>query len=137
MKTLFAILCLLLSACGQSQPADIAIRATTVVDVTDGSLHPDQTVLIRRNRIMAVGPTVQLRVPEGADVVDAAGGYLIPGLGSGGRRGGRAARAPSHCRSGEPHRRTSRIRPRCTDRRHAGRRASSGGLAARRRRTLH
>jgi len=80
MKKLFAIVCLVLGACAQPQPADLAIRATTVVDVTDGSLRPDQTVLIKGNRIIAVGPTAELRVPDGADLIDAAGGYLIPGL---------------------------------------------------------
>lgn len=77
---LFAVLCLLSGACAQPQPADLAIRGATVVDVTDGSLLPDQTVLVEGNSITAVGRTDEIAVPGDADVVDATGGYLIPGL---------------------------------------------------------
>jgi serine-type D-Ala-D-Ala carboxypeptidase/endopeptidase len=65
---------------GRSATADVAIRGGTVVDVTSGSLVPDQTVLIAGNRIVAVGPSDEVGIASGADVVDAAGGYLIPGL---------------------------------------------------------
>jgi predicted dinucleotide-binding enzyme/cytosine/adenosine deaminase-related metal-dependent hydrolase len=64
----------------QAQSTTLAIRGAWVVDVTDGSLHPDQTVLIQGNRIAAIGPTTAIAVPQGAEIVDAAGGYLIPGL---------------------------------------------------------
>jgi hypothetical protein len=80
LRTGFALLCLLLSACSQPQPADIAIRGATVVDVASGSLVPDRTVLIAGNRIVAVGRTDDVRIAPEADVVDAAGRYLIPGL---------------------------------------------------------
>ena len=71
---IFAGLFFVSSAHSQS----LAIQHATVVDVTDGSLHTDQTVLIASNRITAIG--AEIRVPEGAEVVDATGGYLIPGL---------------------------------------------------------
>jgi predicted amidohydrolase len=80
MRTPFAVLCLLLGACAEPQAADIAIRGATVVDVASGSLIPDQTILIIGNRIVAVGRTDELRVAPETDLVDAAGGYLIPGL---------------------------------------------------------
>jgi 8-hydroxy-5-deazaflavin:NADPH oxidoreductase len=64
----------------QAQSTTLAIRGTWIVDVTDGSLHPDQTVLLQGNRIAAIGPATAIAVPQGAEVVDAAGGYLIPGL---------------------------------------------------------
>jgi uncharacterized protein YciI len=80
MRTRWAILCLLLSACAQAAPRTVAIRAATLVDVTDGSLRADQTVLIEGNRIVAVGPGRVVPIPGDADVMDAAGGYLIPGL---------------------------------------------------------
>lgn len=62
------------------QPADVAIRGATIVDVTDGSLHPDQTVLVDGNSIIAVGSADELSIAPEPDVVDAAGGYLVPGL---------------------------------------------------------
>jgi predicted amidohydrolase YtcJ len=60
--------------------ADIAITHVTVVDVADGSVQPDQTVLISGNRITAVGASATVSVPSEARVVDARGRYLIPGL---------------------------------------------------------
>jgi imidazolonepropionase-like amidohydrolase len=58
----------------------VAIRGATVVDVVSGSLRPDHTVVVEGNRILAVGPTDQVQMPRGASLVDAAGGFLIPGL---------------------------------------------------------
>lgn len=75
----FAVL-LLLAACARTQPADVAIRGVTVVNVTDGSLLSDQTVLIEGSRIVAVRPVAEVEVSDSADVVDAQGRYLIPGL---------------------------------------------------------
>ena len=60
--------------------ADLAIRGVTVVDVEGGRLLPAQTVLVRGNRITAVGSSAEVGVPAGATVVDGAGRFLIPGL---------------------------------------------------------
>jgi imidazolonepropionase-like amidohydrolase len=80
MKNFVSILCLLLFACAHAQPPMLAIRGVTVVDVMDGSLRPEHTVLVAGNRITAVGPADHLRTPDDAVLVDAAGGFLIPGL---------------------------------------------------------
>lgn len=80
VKILPGIFTLLLVACAQPQPADLAIRGVTVVDVADGSLAVDQTVLIAGNRIIAVGGSDELRTSEAAEVLDAAGQFLVPGL---------------------------------------------------------
>jgi imidazolonepropionase-like amidohydrolase len=92
MKILLAIASLLLTACTRpraptvgtydARPAapTVAIRAVTVVDVMDGSLLPEQTVLIARSRIVAVGRADEVRIPRDAELVEAAGRYLIPGL---------------------------------------------------------
>ncbi len=80
MKILLSIVCLLLTACGQTGAPTVAIRDATVVDVMDGSLHPEHTVLVAGNRIAAVGPVREVAVPDDAEVVEAAGLYLIPGL---------------------------------------------------------
>lgn len=73
-------LCLMAGACTQIQDADVAIRNVTVVDVIDGSLAPDQTLLLLGNRIVAVGPADGIAIPERADVVDGSSGYVVPGL---------------------------------------------------------
>ena len=77
MKKLLCILCLLAGGCVQAPAADLAFRNATVVNVTDGTLRPDQTVLVAGNRILAVGPADAVRVSDEADVIDAAGRYLI------------------------------------------------------------
>ncbi|MFQ5679098.1 MAG: amidohydrolase family protein [Gemmatimonadota bacterium] len=41
----------------------------------------DQTVLVRGDRIVRIGPAGEVRVPEQARRVEASGQYLIPGLG--------------------------------------------------------
>lgn len=76
----FAGVCLFVSACTGTHSPALAIRDATVVNLADGSLDPSQTVLVAGDRIVAVGPTGDLKVPRGAEVIDAAGLYLIPGL---------------------------------------------------------
>jgi predicted amidohydrolase YtcJ len=80
MNSLVSILCLLVLGCARAQSPTVAIRDVTVVDVRDGSLHPEHTVLVAGNRIAAVGPAHEVSVPDDAEIVEAAGRYLIPGL---------------------------------------------------------
>jgi cytosine/adenosine deaminase-related metal-dependent hydrolase len=80
MKNLSRVLCLLAFSCAHAQSSTVAIRGVTVVDVKDGSLDPEQTVLVAGNRIAAVGSVREVAVPDDARVVEAAGRYLIPGL---------------------------------------------------------
>jgi imidazolonepropionase-like amidohydrolase len=70
------------AAVAQNRPAptDLALTHANVVDVESGRLLPDHTVLVRGGRIVSVAPSGQRRVPRRARVVNAAGGYLIPGL---------------------------------------------------------
>ena len=80
------LLLLLMSACAASRrnglapTATLAIVHASVVDVENGRLLPDQTVLVAGNRIVHVGPAGHARVPAGAHIVQANGKYLIPGL---------------------------------------------------------
>lgn len=80
MKPRAATCCLLLLACAPAQSSPIAIRGVTVVDVRDGSLHPQSTVLVAGGRIAAVGPANEVAIAANAEIVEAAGSYLIPGL---------------------------------------------------------
>ena len=52
----------------------------TVVDVEHGKLVPNQRVVIAGNRIRAVGSARAVKLPKKAQVVDASGKYLMPGL---------------------------------------------------------
>lgn len=73
-------LCLLCGVSALAQSSTVAVRNVTVVDVTDGSLHQNQTVRIDGNEIDAVGRANEVRVPRDAQVVEGEGKYLIPGL---------------------------------------------------------
>jgi imidazolonepropionase-like amidohydrolase len=63
-----------------AQMPAVVIRGATVIDVTDGSLVRDRTVLIEGNRVTAVGSAAEVTVPPGADVLEAAGAFVVPGL---------------------------------------------------------
>lgn len=55
-----------------------ALTHVTVVDVEQGQLAHDYTVVVSGNRIAAVGRNA--RIPAGARVINARGKFLIPGL---------------------------------------------------------
>jgi hypothetical protein len=61
-------------------PAPLVFDRVTVVDVEHGLLVRDQRVVVVGNRIHAMGLVSSVRIPAGAQVVDARGKYLIPGL---------------------------------------------------------
>lgn len=58
----------------------IAIVGATLIDGTGGPPVSDSTVVIRGERIAAVGKRDAVKVPNGAEVVDAKGLTLVPGL---------------------------------------------------------
>ena len=58
----------------------LVITNVRLIDGTGAALVSDQTVVIDGQRIQAVGPSHQISLPEGADVIDASGMTLMPGL---------------------------------------------------------
>lgn len=58
----------------------IAIRGATLIDGTGAAPLADAAVLIKNNRIDWVGKVDELMLPEGAEIVDAQGLALLPGL---------------------------------------------------------
>ena len=56
----------------------LTITHATVIDVRDGSLHPESTVVIEGERIRSV--TVHGKAPAHSKVVNAEGRFLMPGL---------------------------------------------------------
>jgi imidazolonepropionase-like amidohydrolase len=54
--------------------------AITHVTVIDGTVRPDQTVVVREDRIIAAGSTAGVAVPREARGVAGRGRFLIPGL---------------------------------------------------------
>jgi len=58
----------------------LVILHVTVIDATGADASPDQTVVIKGDRIAALGKADEVFIPRGASVVDATGKFLIPGL---------------------------------------------------------
>ncbi len=58
----------------------IAITDVTIIDVENGSAIPGQTVTVVGDRISQIGAQGKLSIPQGADIIDGHGLYLMPGL---------------------------------------------------------
>src|SRR5262244_540347 len=58
-------------------PSIVAIRNATLLTVTHGTIQ-NGTIVLRDGKISAIGPNVS--VPSGADIVDAAGKFVSPGI---------------------------------------------------------
>lgn len=59
---------------------EIALVGARIVTMRGDEVIEDGTIVVRGNRIAAVGPRARTPVPPGAKVVDAAGKTIIPGL---------------------------------------------------------
>ena len=64
----------------QPAAADLAIVGGLLIDGHEGPPLPGAVVLVEGNRIVAVGRRGELTVPDGAEVVDARGMTILPGL---------------------------------------------------------
>lgn len=88
MRNLYWVLLLLLLPAGcMSAPnaataaaPTVAIKRVTVIDVNGAPPRADMTVIVSGSRIAAVGESGRVRIPRGAQIVDGAGKFLIPGL---------------------------------------------------------
>ena len=85
---LIALACLCASLTGPTDPPGGDGQAETVTAFVDVTLipmdrerrMPGQTVLVRGDRIVEIGPVAKVKVPEGGVRVDGKGKFLIPGL---------------------------------------------------------
>ena len=64
---------------GSGQKA-LVFTHVTVIDATGAPAKPNMTVVVKGDRIEALGKTGIITVPQNAQVVDATGKFLIPGL---------------------------------------------------------
>ena len=76
---IFAAFCVL-GACKQPQSSILAIAHVTVIDMTGAAPALDQTVLIDKGKIAAIGRSDSISIPYGAKEIDGRGKFLIPGL---------------------------------------------------------
>ena len=61
-------------------PRPLVFTHITVIDATGAPAQPDMTVVVRGDRITELGKSGTVRAPEDAQVVDATGKLMIPGL---------------------------------------------------------
>ncbi len=100
MRIRFSLLLLLLSAGIQAQstrpeagpfdpsqlqmhsapPQGFAVRAGRLFDSKSGAMLKDQVVVIKGDRIAAVGPADRVSIPPGAEVIDLSRATVLPGL---------------------------------------------------------
>ena len=64
----------------QSKSREVAFVNVNVVPMDSERVLADQTVLVRGEQIVEVGPAGKVKVPEGALRIDGRGKYLMPGL---------------------------------------------------------
>jgi len=77
-KTLLATGLTLLAAAALGQNT-ILIRNATILTITHGKIEHG-SVLIRGSKIAAVGPSDQIAAPAGAQIIDATGKFVMPGI---------------------------------------------------------
>ena len=58
----------------------VVIQGGTLIDGNGGAPVPNSVVVIQGNRITAVGRAGQVQVPAGAQVINANGKWVLPGL---------------------------------------------------------
>lgn len=62
------------------QTRTLVFTHVTVIDTLRGALNKDLTVVISGHQIIALGKIGRVPVPKDAQVVDATGKFLMPGL---------------------------------------------------------
>jgi hypothetical protein len=63
-----------------SRATTLALTGGTLVDGTGAAAVPDSVVVIHDGRIVAAGPRAKVKIPKNAQVVDARGKTILPGL---------------------------------------------------------
>jgi Amidohydrolase family len=71
---------LLLAPALSSAVTTTAIRDVTLIDGTGAPPHPHSTLVFRGERIIALGPNRDTKVPKGARIINGRGKFVIPGL---------------------------------------------------------
>src|SRR5438270_441712 len=81
MKKLLSLVFALMCACAavRAQERAVAFTGATVITVS-GQTITDGVLVVRRGKIVAVGPRGSTQIPADAQVFDAAGKTIMPGL---------------------------------------------------------
>jgi hypothetical protein len=63
-----------------AEQGTVAFTNVNVVPMDSERVLEDQVVVVEDGLITAVGPAGEVTIPDGAEIVDGQGGYLMPGL---------------------------------------------------------
>jgi imidazolonepropionase-like amidohydrolase len=78
--SIIATFCVMSFAAPAMAQERVALVGATVIDGSGGEPIADAVVVLRADRIEAVGPRASVRIPRGARVVDVSGRWITPGL---------------------------------------------------------
>lgn len=76
----FALLVLISMSCSERKEEVTAFKNVNLLPMADERIIKNQTVLVKGTRILEIGPSNEVSIPENAIVVEGAGAYLMPGL---------------------------------------------------------
>jgi imidazolonepropionase-like amidohydrolase len=79
-KILSLLLTILLPTTLTAQTKPLVFVRVAVIDMVDAKPATEMTVIVEGQRITAIGKSSKIRVPKNAQVIDARGKFLIPGL---------------------------------------------------------
>lgn len=82
-KTIALFLIILLPAlivAQTGQNRSIVFDRVTIIDVKTAALRSGMTVIVTGDRIAAIGKTGTIKIPKDAEIIEARGKFLIPGL---------------------------------------------------------
>ncbi len=82
LNLLSYFLCFATASVSHSQDIDqiLLIDNASIVDVIDGKIVPNMSILVRDGKIETIAAAGQLELPGDVTVVDATGKFAIPGL---------------------------------------------------------
>lgn len=70
---------LIIAGCSDSEEI-IAFKNVNLVPMTEEKIVPNQSVLVKGDRIYKIGKSDKIKIPKKAKVIDGKGAYLMPGL---------------------------------------------------------
>ena len=79
-RTLAVVLCLAFAAVPALRAEVRVLRGFTLIDGTGAAPAPNSAVVVDSGRIAWIGPVSNLKVPAGAEVVNLAGRFVMPGI---------------------------------------------------------
>ena len=70
---------IIILGCGDSEKIT-AITDVSLVPMTEEKIVENQTILVKGDRIVKIGPANKMEIPKSAIVINGSGAYLMPGL---------------------------------------------------------